>query len=163
MITSTSKNGAQQVSRSGGFDLPSSADAVFSLFTPEGERGWIKGWNPRPVYPDEILFARDTVFREGSGDGEAVWTILDADWRIHRAEYVRVAPASHTAHIVVKVDSLDADRSHVTVSYTVTTFGESASALLESFVEAAFVEKMRNWQRLATEYLATSNSGPASL
>jgi hypothetical protein len=53
---------AQQVSRTGSFDLPYAADALFPLFSPEGEREWIKDWNPRPVFPDSIAFRRDTVF-----------------------------------------------------------------------------------------------------
>lgn len=94
----------QQVKREGGFELSCSADLAFPLFSPEGERLWIKDWNPTPIFPDTIEFRRDTVFRQGVGDGDAIWTIVDADWKSHRAEYVRVAPASHAAHIVVKVD-----------------------------------------------------------
>ena len=144
---------AQQVSRTGAFDLPCSADTAFPLFSPEGEREWVKGWNPEPVFPHEIEFSRDTVFRQGSGDEEAVWTIVDADWQTHRAEYVRLAPASHSGHIVVKVDPLDAAHSRVTVSYTVTAFGEHAPNLLASFSEKAYAAKMRDWQEEISSYL----------
>jgi hypothetical protein len=158
MPASTSQVATQQVSRTGTFDLACSADTAFPLFSPEGEREWIKEWNPRPVFPETIAFTRDTVFREGEGDDEAVWTILDADWQTLRAEYVRLAPVSHTAHIVVKVDPLRSDYCHVTVSYTVTAFGDHAARLLESFSESAYAEKMRRWQRLITEYLQAQKS-----
>ncbi len=138
---------AQQVSRTGSFELPCSADTAFPLFSPEGERDWVKGWAPTPVFPDRIEFTRDTVFREGKAGEEAVWTIVDADWQTYRAEYVRVAPNSHTAHIVVKIEPLAAERSKVVVSYTVTAFGEDAASLLAAFSEAAYTEKMRNWQQ----------------
>jgi len=144
---------AQQVSRTGSFDLACSAGTAFPLFSPEGERNWVKDWAPRPVFPDSIVFSRDTVFREGRAGEEAVWTILDADRQTHRAEYVRVAPASHTAHIIVKVEPIGHARSHVVVSYTVTAFGEDGATLLEAFSEKAYEEKMRNWQRQITEYL----------
>jgi hypothetical protein len=144
---------AQQVSRTGSFELPCTADTAFPLFSPEGERGWVKGWNPTPVFPDKIEFARDTVFREGKAGEEAVWTILDADWQTHRAEYVRVAPDSHTARIVVKIEPLAAERSKVVVSYIVTAFGEDAANLLAAFSEAAYAEKMRNWRHQIVVYL----------
>jgi hypothetical protein len=144
---------AEQVSRTGSFDLPCSADTAFPLFSPEGERHWVQGWDPRAVFPDKIAFSVDTVFREGQGDKEAVWTILDADSRTHRAEYVRLAPAGHTAHIVVKVGPQAPERSHVVVSYTVTAFGENADALLDGFSESAFAAKMRAWQQQITTYL----------
>jgi hypothetical protein len=142
---------ARQVSRTGEFDLDCDADTAFPLFSPQGERGWIKEWDPRPVFPHTIAFRKGTVFRQGTGQEEAVWTIVDADRRQHRAEYVRVAPASHTAHIVVRVDAKGAKGSHVVVSYRITAWGERAGALLEAFSENAYATKMQNWQRMIGE------------
>lgn len=142
---------ARQVSRTGAFDLPCDAETAFPLFSPEGERRWIKEWDPRPCYPGTVAFARDTVFREGEGEHEAVWTIVDADWQAFRAEYVRVAP-SHSAHITVRIEPLGPDRSQVTVSYTVTTFAQHAT-LLEAFSETAYAAKMQNWQTQLREFL----------
>lgn len=143
---------AQQVIRDGSFDLNCDADAAFPLFSPEGERGWIKEWDPRPVFPETIDFRRDTVFRQGRGDEEAVWTIVDVDWKTHRAEYVRAAASSHAGHIVVKVDPTGAKECRVTVQYSVTAWGERGESLLEAFSERAYASKMRNWQRLIQEY-----------
>jgi hypothetical protein len=143
---------SQQVSRIGEFELDCRSYMAFPLFSPEGERAWIRTWNPRPVFPETIEFQRDTVFREGSGADEAVWTIVDVDRGAHRAEYVRVA-GSHAAHIAVRVDSSGENRCRVVVDYTVTAFGENAEGLLEGFSEAAYAAKMRNWQRQIEEYL----------
>ncbi len=144
---------AQQVGRTGSFDLPCSADTAFPLFSPEGEREWVKEWDPTPVFPDRIEFRRDTVFREGHPGEEAVWTIVDADWKTHRAEYVRLAAHSHTARIVVKIEPLGAERSRVVVSYTVTAFGEHAASLVAAFSEEAYAAKMRDWQQRISAYL----------
>ncbi|MBZ5678940.1 MAG: hypothetical protein LAO24_02415 [Acidobacteriia bacterium] len=144
---------AQQVSRTGSFDLACSADTAFPLFSPEGELEWVKGWAPTPVFPSRIEFKRDTVFREGHDGEEAVWTIVDADWQFHRAEYVRLAPHSHTGRIVVKVEPLGAERSKVVVSYTVTAFGEHAGSLMAAFSEEAYAAKMRDWQQRISAYL----------
>lgn len=137
---------AQQVRRSGSFELPCNADKAFPLFSPEGEREWVSGWDPKPVFPEKITFVRDTIFREGTGVDEALWTIVDADWRTRRAEYVRMAPVSHTAHIVVEIEPLGAERCKVLVNYTVTTFGEGAERYVDSFSESAYSAKMENWQ-----------------
>ena len=144
---------AEQVSRTASFELPCDADTAFPLFSPEGERDWVKGWDPRPVFPERIAFARDTVFREGKAGEEAVWTILDADWKTHRTEYVRVAPGSHTARVVVKIESLAGERSKVVVGYTVTAFGKQGQNLLAAFSEESYLAKMRNWQEEISAYL----------
>ena len=144
---------AQQVARSGEFELACGADEAFPFFSPEGERSWVAGWNPQPVFPGTIAFCRDTVFRQGEGDDEAIWTIVDVDAESHRAEYVRLAPASHSAHIVVEVQHLTSENSRVIVTYAITTFGKGSAPLLEAFSESAYAEKMRNWQRQISAHL----------
>lgn len=161
--TAFAQSTAQQVSRTGSFDLPCDVGTAFPLFSPEGEREWVKGWAPEPVFPDRIVFSRDTVFREGPAGEEAVWTIIDADWQTHRAEYVRLAPASHTARIVVRVEPLGAQHSNVVVSYTVTAFGEHATTLLEAFSEKAYAAKMRDWQHQISVYLENRKLGAVKL
>ena len=146
MSSSLTFDVARQVCRSGSFELACSADTAFPLFSPEGEREWINGWDPQPVFPQEIAFQRDTVFRQGNGDEEAIWTIVRADWQAHTAEYVRVAPASHAAHIVVSVEKLAAAECKVQVAYAITLFGEGG-AILDAFSEEAYEAKMRNWQQ----------------
>ena len=146
-MSSSTQEEAQQVIRTGGFDLPCDADTAFPLFSPEGERDWAPGWNPMAVFPQTIAFKPNTVFRLGQGTEESLWTILEADWLAHRAEYVRLAPASHTARIVVKIEPVPPNRSHVTVSYTVTAFGEHAPSVLEPFSEGAYARRMCDWQQ----------------
>lgn len=145
---------AQQVRCTGGFDLDCDADAAFPFFSPEGEREWVSDWDPKPVYPDQIAFARDTVFREGKGAHEAVWTIVDVDSQIHRAEYVRLAPASHSAHIIVEIEPAQSGRCRVIVSYVVTAFGDDQPGLLHSFSETVYATRMHDWKQRITACLA---------
>ncbi len=145
----TSLATSQQVTRSGGFELPCPADTAFPLFSPEGERLWIREWHwdPKPIFPESIEFRRDTVFRQGLGADDAVWTIVDVDSDEHRAEYVRVAPASHAAHIVVKVDAIETESCRVNVEYTATALAEHGYSMLESFSEDGFAARMLSWKR----------------
>lgn len=137
---------AWQIFRAGSFDLNCDADTAFPFLSPEGEREWVEGWSPRPVFPDHIAFERDAVFCEGD-TVPAIWTIVDVDWPTHFAEYVRFAPASHSARITVKVDPVGPSQSQVAVSYVITAFGEDKGQLLEAFSEAAYADKMREWKR----------------
>jgi hypothetical protein len=153
---------AQQLHRTGSFTLPCSAAQAFPLFSPEGERLWIKNWNPQPIFPNTIEFRRDTVFREDTEFHDSLWTILDADPIAHRAEYVRHAPNSHAAHIIVKLDPVTPDAietaCRVTVTYIFTPFGPNADELAASFSESAYTKKMLAWQRQLTTYLSSLSS-----
>ena len=148
---------AQQVRRSGSFELPCGADTAFPFFSPEGEREWVKGWNPTPVFPGTIEFSRDTVFREGPPGDEAVWTVVDVDRKTQRAEYVRDAPRSHTARIVVQIEALGAERARVTVTYTITAFGEDMATLVEAFSEEAYAAKLVAWREQISACLKNRN------
>jgi hypothetical protein len=144
----------RQVRRTGGFDLDCDVDTAFPLFSPAGERAWVDEWDPRPVFPDQIAFSPDTVFREGTGAEEAFWTVVNVDWQTHRAEYVRFAPASHSAHIIVKIEPAESGRSQVVVSYAVTVFGADQSCLLDTFSEDSYAAKMQKWKHSITTLLA---------
>lgn len=148
-------SGATQIHRSGGFELECNVDVAFPLFSPEGEREWVKGWDPEAVFPKTIAFARDTVFRTGEGNDAAVWTILDVDGEAHRAEYLRTATGSHTARILVQVESVGSERSRVTVDYVVTAFGNEADRILDSFSEEAYAARMRDWRERIESCLKT--------
>ena len=156
----SSQSRAQQVIRRGEFDLACDAETAFSFFSPEGEREWAPGWNPRAVYPETIAFRPNTVFRLGQGSEESVWTILEADCQHYRAEYIRVAPASHTARISVKIEPVAPDSSCVAVSYAVTAFGQQVSSVLEPFSETAYAKKMREWQQQISACLESRRRPP---
>jgi hypothetical protein len=68
---SQSKKTTEQVVREGSFELDTSADRALLFFTPEGERAWVKGWDPKPVYPPQagVVFKANSVFRVDE-DGE---------------------------------------------------------------------------------------------
>lgn len=152
-MSSSLQRSAQQVIRTGGFDLPCDADTAFPLFSPEAEREWVPCWNPIAVYPETIAFTTNTVFRLGQGSEESIWTILEADSQTHRAEYLRVAPASHTARISVRIEPVSPNHSRVIVSYAVTAFGENTSTVLEPFSDGAYAQRMRDWQQQISECL----------
>ena len=147
---------AQQIRRVGSFELGTGAEQALPFFSPEGERAWVKGWDPTPVFPARIEFRRDTVFRQGPEGDEAVWTIVDVDEANPRAEYVRVAP-SHTGHVVVTIAPLGERRCRVTVAYTITVLGEDRSGMMATFSEEAFAARMRSWQQQISSALDQGN------
>lgn len=123
------------------------------MFTPEGEREWVDGWDPKPVYPaDTARFSRDTVFRLQNTE-TSMWTIVRADAIRHAAEYVYVAEGSRVAHIHVDVRDISTEHSRVEVRYVVTSFSEHGDLFVQGFTEQAFAEKMRDWERRVTEVL----------
>lgn len=149
---------AEQVTRSGGFDLACDANTAFPFFSPEGERGWVDGWDPQPVFPAaaEVAFASNAVFRLEMGGERSVWVVLDVDHQTHVAEYVYVVEGSRVPRVRVEVTAVAEQRCRVAVSYTITALSEAGNEYVRAFTEEAYAQKMLDWQRRVSAVLARS-------
>ncbi len=136
---------------SGGFELPVPAAEAMWLFTPEGEREWVPGWDPR--YPaGQPSEEPGTVFRTTADGLTTVWVILELDRSGHRASYARVTPGVHAG--TVSVECVDTRPGHcrVGVGYDLTTLGNVTT--LDPYHPEAFGDMMETWATLTARYLS---------
>ena len=62
------------VERAGVVGMALSAEEAFPLFSADGERWWVAGWNPRYVHPDEPGAGEGVIFQTIKKDvGTATW------------------------------------------------------------------------------------------
>jgi len=149
---SHSKRATGQVVLEGSFDLDTSADCSLQFFTPEGERAWVKDWNPKPVYPPQagVVFQGNAVFRVDQGEERSLWTILEADEQKHTAEYVYVVEGERLSRVRVEIEPLDAKHCRVRVRYVHTATSEKGLEFVASVTEEAFAQKMQDWRRMVS-------------
>lgn len=147
-----SKTTSEQVAREGSFELDISADKALQLFTPEGERDWAKGWDPKPVYPPQasVAFQTNAVFRVDEGTERSLWTIVEADLKGHVAEYVYVVEGERVSRVRVQIQPLGVRQCRVRVQYVHTATSEKGLQFVASVTEDAFAQKMRDWQRMVS-------------
>ena len=147
-----SKKATGQVAFEGSFDLDTSADRALVFFTPEGERAWVKDWNPKSVYPSQegVAFQTNAVFRVDQGGERSLWTILDADLQTHTAEYVYVVQGERLSRLRVEIEPLDVKHSRVLVRYVHTATSEKGLQFVASVTGKAFARKMRDWHRMVS-------------
>ena len=145
-------NERHQVS-DGEFELPVSAAAAMELFTPEGERDWVPGWDPR--YPaGQPSEERGTVFRTVAHGVTSIWLILELDRSRRRAEYARVTPGVHAGTVSVACEDTEPERCRVSVRYDLTTLG--TPDVLEPYRPEPFAEMMETWAAMTTDYLTSA-------
>ena len=118
-------------------DLP--LDQAWILFTPEGERSWVDGWDPH--YPGGVVTERPgTVFLTGP----IVWVIVDFEpGRLVR--YARTTPGDRAGLVTVRF-AVDGAATTATVSYSLAALSASAAADLETFA-AGYPEFLASWER----------------
>lgn len=142
----------QQILREGMFELDTSADKALPFFTPEGERSWVTGWDPKPVYPPQatVEFKANSVFRVDNENDRSLWTIVEADVRQHVAEYIYVVEGERLSRVRVQIKPLGANRCRVHVRYVHTATSEKGLQFVAGVTEDAFAQKMRDWQHHVT-------------
>jgi len=141
---------APQVVREGSFELNTIADKALPFLTPEGERAWVDGWNPKPVYPplESVAFQTNAVFRVDHGGEQSLWTILEANLKDRVAEYVYVVAGERLSRVRVQIEPLTASRCRVHVRYVHTALSEKGLDFIAIVTEESYAQKMRDWQRM---------------
>jgi len=144
-----SKMTTKQVVREGSFELDASADKALLVFTPEGERGWVKGWSPKPVYPPQqgVMFKTNSVFRVDQDEERSLWTIVEADSREHVAEYIYVVEGERLSRVRVQIEPLSERHCRVHVRYVHTAISEKGVEFVASVTEESYAKKMQDWER----------------
>jgi hypothetical protein len=144
-----SKKSTGQAAFEGSFDLETAADKALLFFTPEGERAWVKGWNPEPAYPPQasVAFQTNAVFRVDEGIERSLWTILEANLQGHRAEYLYVVEGERVSRVRVEIEPIDLSHCRVRVRYVHTAISEKGAQFIVGMTEENFAQKMRDWQR----------------
>ena len=119
------------------------ASIAFALFTPEGERSWVPGWNP--TYPaGDVNESAGTVFTTVSHGVVTIWTIIEIDRTAGAAAYGRVTPGHHAGTVRVWCVDAGEGRSAVKVAYDMSLLGSDPAAL-DGYTEPAFGRMMAEW------------------
>jgi hypothetical protein len=132
--------------RQGPVRVPLPPDRALPLFTPQGERGWVPGWEPAFPGGDPSATAPGTAFTTNQ---QTVWVIAGRSADTMR--YARITPGVHAGTVEVRCEADGgATRAHVT--YDLTALGDPAP--LERF-DAEFESMLAEWERLIAAALAT--------
>lgn len=135
--------------------LAAAPAVVFPLFTPQGERAWVPDWDPHNIYPHSGEAELDGVFATAHvEDAPTIWTIVEYAPDRGRIAYVRVAPASHVAHITVDCREALPDATEATISYVFTGLSEAGNAYVARHSEDHYRHWLLEWQAAINAYLA---------
>lgn len=126
---------------------------AFAFFTPEGERAWAHGWDPRYHHPEDGKLERGLVFTTGGGAEHTIWTVIRLD-APHLVEYVRTTPGSRTGTVLVQCTALGDARTRATVVYSLTSLTEAGAKVLRDLDEGAFQRFIGSWEASIAEAIA---------
>lgn len=138
---------------SGAFSLPLSAELAIELFTPEGERGWVPGWDPD--YPDgKASDIPGTIFTTRADGAETLWLIIEIERAARSATYGRITPGRHAGTVRVRCSATGTEACAIEVSYDMTLLAGADPSLLDAYQPSRFDGIMEEWSVLIGDYLS---------
>lgn len=141
------------IERSTTIRLPIEPARALPLFTPEGERAWVLGWDPEPLHaPGGSLSREGAVFRTTHGGEETVWLVQRLEMSQGVADYVRMTPGNRLGTVHVRCTDDGEGGSNVEVGYRLTALSEAGEEALGAITREAFEADIRGW-RVAIEAL----------
>lgn len=152
MRTDTSIN---RIKASGFFFLPLPPAEAFELFTAEGERQWVPGWEPQILGegPQEA----GLVFLTEVDGATTIWTVLESNRAVLQHRYSRVTPGSHAGVVEVQLTG-ERTGTRVHVSYDMTALPGSRAEMLEAYAEPAFARMLQKWVELLSSWIEHSQT-----
>lgn len=117
-----------------------------SLFTAEGERRWVPGWDP--VYPGGRTGGEGAVFVTHDDDDPVLWVVAEAGER--RVRYARTSPRCAAGLVTVEVVSDRPETTRVRVTYDLTALSPAGSTWLAGFA-AEYDAFIAEWGRLIAD------------
>ena len=148
-----------RVRRRGDFRLGIPPEEAFDLFTAEGERLWVDGWEPRILSTCGAM-EPGAVFLTSHGGEETIWVVLDANRTEGLLRYARVSPGRRAGTVDVRVHP-DNGATRVEVAYDLTALGADGEDALRSMDEAGFAEMLTQWKKMIEAAGLTDARNPA--
>ena len=147
-MTAVSSFTPVHVERTGRLRVALPLRQAFTFFSPEGERRWAAGWEPRYLHPAGTPSdAAGTVFTTDHNDEDTVWLVLRYSLDEGVAEYARLTPGSRVGTVTVTAAE-QGGATEVTVTYRLTSLSPAGNDVLNAITPDAYAAMLREWEAL---------------
>ena len=144
----------KSVSHTKAFEMPFPIEELFPLFSPEGEKHWVPGWDYENVMGTTDL-SEDDVFLTKShdhGTTEAIWIVKKYDPGSHLVQYYKIEPEDKIGVVTVNCLELEPARTKIQVTYKYTALSKAGERFVSEFSETAYEDFIGLWERLLLDY-----------
>ena len=142
------------ISHTKSFEMAVSIAELFPLFSPEGEKDWVPGWEYENVMGTTEL-SEDYVFltkTHDHGTANAIWIVKKYDPKSHFVQFYKIEPEHKIGVVTVKCTELEAERTQVEVTYKYTALSATGEMFVSEFSESVYDVFIREWQILLSDY-----------
>jgi len=136
------------------FEMALPIAELFPLFSPEGEKHWVPGWDYKNVMGTTEL-SEDYVFltkTHDHGTTDAIWIVKKYDPESHFVQFYKIEPEDKIGVVTVKCFKLETKKTKVQVEYKYIALSATGEKFISQFSESAYEEFIGEWQTLLSNY-----------
>ena len=136
------------------FRIGQPAEALFPLFSAEGEKLWVPGWDYVNIMGSNDLH-EDYVFLTKNHDHagtDAIWLVKRYEPESFFVQFYRVEPEDKVGVVTVRCLPIEERLTEVEVTYQYTALGNRGRHFIEGFTASQYKEFIGSWKRLLVSY-----------
>lgn len=140
------------------FQIAQPVEILFPLFSAEGEKHWVPGWDyknimgPTDLHEDYIFVTEN----HGHAASDVIWLVKKHDPDSYFVEFYKVEPEEKVGIISVKCDPISGSETNVSVSYRYVALNEKGRECLAALTNENYREFIGNWKQLLEKYFNMS-------
>ena len=138
------------------FRLDQPAEILFPLFSAEGEKLWVPGWDYKNISGSEDMH-EDFIFLtsshdHASTDADTIWLVKRYDPESYIVQFYRVEPGQKVGLVTVRCMEIDKNMTNVEVTYEYTALSDHGSKFIEKFTTDHYKEFIGGWKTHLLHY-----------
>ena len=142
-----------KIKHTASFHISQSIDVLFPLFSAEGEKLWVPGWNYENITKGTELH-EDYVFMTKTHDHastDAIWIVKKYVPENHIVQFYKVEEEK-IGIIEVKCTLLNEAATKVQVTYEYIGLSEKGNQFIKDFTSAEYKKFISGWEKLLISY-----------
>ena len=141
------------------FRLEQPIEELFPLFSAEGEKWWVPGWDYENVMGSTDLH-EDYIFLTKTHDHAstaAIWLVKRYDPESYLVQFYKVEPEDKVGVITVQCTEIEKSLTEVEVTYQYIGLSEKGNQFIQEFTSADYKQFIGEWYRLLSAYFESDS------
>lgn len=145
------------VKHTASFEIPQPIDELFPLFSAEGEKLWVPGWDYENIMGTTDLH-EDYVFLTKTHDHastDAIWLVKRYEPESYHVQFYKVEPGEKVGIVTVQCIQKAEKLTQVQITYEYIGLTEKGRKFIEGFTRDEYETFIGEWEELLINYFAS--------
>lgn len=148
-----------KVKHTADFQINQPIDILFPLFSAEGEKLWVPGWDYENIMGYSDLH-EDYIFltkKHNHASTDAIWLVKRYKPESFFVQFYKIEPEDKVGIITVQCAKINGSLTRVEVSYEYIGLSKKGDGFIENFTSAEYKKFIAEWKSLLLNYFESKH------